>query len=107
MRKPHTLTVNLPTAVIESNVLLGYSNSAQGTVRGQMQPETASVVMEQFGVEPSRPWLFYCSAEDADKFAEGGDCTWDGKTFNVAAAPKAPTGFNKADHCVVALDEVA
>lgn len=104
--KPHTVEVDLPDEIIQSNLLLGYGGDPQGSVRGQMAPGSSQTIYEKYGVETQRPWVFLCDAPEAPKFAEGGRLTWNGRTFAIVGGPELFTGMGVADNCQVSLSEV-
>lgn len=103
--KTHALAVAIPEESIVGNVQMGTVMVSQGTVRGSLVPTDSGTVLERFGVETTNGWEFYCDSDDASKFAVGGECTYDGRTFKVIAPPRTFSGYGSADHTAIALEE--
>jgi len=105
-RKPHAVTVDLPEAVIQDDVLNGYGDSPQGTVEGMLYPVDSGTMFERFGVETKRGSAFLCDPEHAPKFVEGGRVSHGGRKYAVKGEPLVYQGFGAADNATVPLEEV-
>ncbi len=105
-RKPHTVTVETPTQVLSAgNILLGHTDTTQGTVRGQLTPSDPGTTYEQYGINTSRPHLFFCDVADASKFVVGGEVTYGARLFSIVSVPRTFAGHGGGDHTSVVLEE--
>jgi hypothetical protein len=106
-RKPHTLTVSLPSDKVDGTTsrVTGVTQATGVAVRGVLMPKTFVYAAERFNIECARPHLFLCDVGDFARFKAGGRATSGGLTYVVKVVQKKEA-LGGADHVAVLLDQV-
>lgn len=71
-----------------------------------IQPATATVAYEQFGVEETNTFLLMDNPDAIAYYAAFGRVSWDGKEYAILAAPKLWDQVALASHIEVLIQEI-
>ena len=96
--KSHVITVYEPDGQIQT--------AGSGTVRRvQLQPASATLAYEQFGVESANPYVLYDDVEAANLYVVHGIVEYNGRTFVVNGDPRVWDIEPSTSHVAVLLTE--
>ena len=82
------------------------TESSPRAIRCQITPTTAEAIARNYGIEIVNGHLMLCELSDGRRLAYGDRGTFNGRKFQVAAAPKLWEAGLSTDHAEVLLEGV-
>jgi hypothetical protein len=101
--KPHSFTIRQESR----DGLATVSYGAATTVAGQITPANQTKVMEEYGVETSRPHLLMADDSQASLMNVGALVSYGSRRFKIAAPPAIFDIGNAASHASCVIDEIS